>query len=249
MASPAGEISSARAYYRKILPFYAKESVARAHLDFWRATARRFRPARILEIGSGLGRITAVLARIAPCVGIDVSLEMLGEAARSHQGLFVAADMRKPVFAGAFDLILAPGDPFSHLTTLDDRRRALRGVAAQLTMGGHFVLEGLYRRRHEVAYPVRRVRHDRGVLEIDEAWFPAGVGEIWSARYRYVDRLRDGSTETLSAAFIARAWNRGTIREEFEAVGLRIRSLRGDFDGRPVGPSSRRLVVTAERIR
>jgi len=249
MASPSGEISSARAYYRKILPFYAKESVARAHLAFWRATARRLRPARILELGSGLGRITAALSDIAPCVGIDVSLEMLGDATRARRGRFVAADLRRPAFVAAFDLIVAPGDPFSHLTTLEDRRRALRAVAAQLTPGGHFVLDGLYRRRHEVAYPRRRVRHEAGVLEIDEAWFPAGVGDLWSARYRYVDRLRDGTTKTLSAAFMARAWNRRTIRAELEAVGLRVRSLRGDFDGRPLGAGARRLVVVARRTR
>ncbi len=246
---PADEISSARNYYRKILPFYAKESIARAHLDFWRSTAGRFRPARILEIGSGLGRITSALARVAPCVGIDVSLEMLAEAARAGPGLFVAADLRRSAFASCFDLIVAPGDPFSHLTTLVERRRALRAVATQLTFGGHFVLEGLCRRRHEIAYPRRRIRHARGVLEIEERWFPVGVEDLWSARYRYVDRFLDGTTKTLSASFMARAWNRKTVRREFAAAGLRIGSLRGDFDGRPLGAGSARIVVTAEKAR
>jgi SAM-dependent methyltransferase len=250
MAPPASEISNAREYYRKILPFYTHESVARAHLAFWRTTARRLRPARILEIGSGLGRITAALAGVAPCVGIDVSLEMLGEARSARRrGLFVAADMRRPAFTDAFDLIVAPGDPFSHLTRLEDRRRALRAVVSQLAPGGHFVLEGLHRRRHEVAFPVRRIRHDGGTLAIEEAWFPAGVGDLWSARYRYVDRRSDGTTDALAAAFMARAWNRRTIRNEFAAVGLRIISLRGDFDGRPFRPGAPRLLVTAVRSR
>ena len=76
----ASEISSARDYYRKILPFYEKESLLRAHLDFWRRIARESRPRRILEIGAGFGRITAALSRVAPAVGIDVSLEMLTAA-------------------------------------------------------------------------------------------------------------------------------------------------------------------------
>lgn len=76
-----------------------------------------------------------------------------------------------------------------------------------------------------------------------------GVGDLWSARYRYVDRLRDGTTSTVSAAFTARAWNRRTLREEFEAAGLRIRSLRGDFDGRPFRAGAPRLVVTAVKAR
>src|SRR5262249_9633455 len=65
------EISDACDYYREILPFYEKESVARAHLAFWRGVAREHAPRRILEIGAGLGRITAELSRVAPAVGLD----------------------------------------------------------------------------------------------------------------------------------------------------------------------------------
>jgi len=245
MSDEADEVSDARAYYRKILPFYRKEAVSRAHLDFWRAMARRLRPRRILEIGSGLGRITAELSRVAPSVGIDVSIEMLSEAARGSRGLFVAADARRPAFRPVFDLILAPGDPFSHLTRLEDRRRALRAVARQLAPGGRFVLEGLYRRRHEVAYPRRRIRHDAGVLEIEETWLPVGAGDLWHARYRYVDRRRGGAPAILSAAFVARAWSPRTLRGEFSACGLRVLRVLGDFDGRPFREDAKRLIVLA----
>ena len=79
MQTHAG-VEDVRAYYRKILPYYEKESVARAHLSFWRGLAARSAPGRILELGSGLGRITCALSRRAPTVGIDVSHEMLGRA-------------------------------------------------------------------------------------------------------------------------------------------------------------------------
>ena len=247
MTGTADEIRRARAYYRKILPFYRKESVSRAHLQFWLRMARRTRPGRILEIGSGLGRITAELSRVAPSVGVDISIEMLLEAAGTRCGLFVAADARRPPFRHVFDLVVAPGDPFSHLTTLVDRRRALRAVAAQLTPTGRFVLDGLYRRRHQVAYPRRRIRDASGVLEIDEAWFPAGLRDLWSARYRYVERRRGGKQKALSANFMARSWNRRTIRAEFEACGLTILTLWGDFDGRPFGADARRIVAVSRR--
>jgi SAM-dependent methyltransferase len=245
MTDDHAEISDARAYYRKIIRFYRKESVSRAHLDFWRTLARRLRPARILELGSGLGRITAELSRVAPSFGIDVSIEMLLEAQRPDRARFVAADARRAAFGPVFDLIVAPGDPFSHLTTLEDRRRALRAVARQLTPNGRFVLEGLHRKRHETAFPQRRIRYAEGVLEIDESWFPFGMSDLWHARYRYRDRRRDGSEERLSAAFLARAWNRGTIRAEFEACGLRMVSIWGDFDGRPVRADAKRIIVIA----
>ena len=85
----AAEISDARGYYRKILPFYEQESVSRAHLDFWRGIARKARPRNILEIGAGLGRITEELSCTAPAVGQDVCLEMLAAAQRRASTLGV----------------------------------------------------------------------------------------------------------------------------------------------------------------
>lgn len=246
----AEEISSARDYYRKILPFYEKESVSRAHLQFWTALARDVRPRRILEIGAGLGRITAALARVAPAVGMDVSIEMLSSARRrSGRALLVAADARKAVFGRQFDLIVAPGDPISHMTTLEDRRRTLIAVGRQLSPGGLFVLEGLYRRGNAVTRKTRRVRHAEGVLHIQETWSPVGAKQIWHARYDYADRLRDGTVRTMSAAFAARAWDPKTIRGLFRACGLTIVELCGDFDRRPFASGETRLVVFARATR
>jgi SAM-dependent methyltransferase len=244
------EISDTRDYYRKILPFYEKESVSSAHLGFWRGIARKARPRSILEVGAGLGRITAELSRAAPAVGLDVCLEMLSAARRCGTGraLFIAADARRVTFGRTFDLIVAPGDPVSHMTTLEDRRRALRAIARQLAPSGLFVLEGLYRRRNEVAVRPRRVRHGDGVLHIEETWRPVGRKDLWYARYRYRDRRRDGSVRTVAAAFLARAWNPATIRAFFASCGLRVVDLWGDFDRRPFWRGASRIVVAA-RVR
>lgn len=243
----AAEVSSARDYYRKILPFYEKESVSRAHLAFWTAIAREARPGRILEIGSGLGRITAALARIAPAFGVDISLEMLSSSNRraSQKALLVASDARHAPFGPRFDLIVAPGDPISHMTTLEDRRRTLRAVRRQLAPGGLFVLEGLYRRRDGAVHKTRRIRHAEGVLDIEETWSPIGAGQMWRARYRYLDRRRDGSRRTMSAAFLARAWDPAAIRGLFRSCGLSIANLWGDFDRRPFRRDAERIVVLA----
>jgi SAM-dependent methyltransferase len=246
-AGDAAEISEARDYYRKILPFYENESVARGHLDFWRRVARERKPRRILEIGAGLGRITAELSRVAPAVGMDISLEMLAAAPRRARGVaFVAADARRTAFRPAFDLIVAPGDPFSHLTSAGDRLRALRAVARQLAPGGTFVLEGLHRTRSRSGPARRRISHAQGVLLVDEEWSPLGVRDLWHARYRYRDRRRDGSVRTQDAAFLARSWNPRTVRAVFASCRLQIRRLWGDFDRRPFGADARRLLVVAE---
>jgi SAM-dependent methyltransferase len=245
-------IDDVRGYYDRILPFYEKESIARAHLTFWRGLARTHEPGRILEIGSGLGRITAELGREAPAVGIDLSLEMLRRAVRGANGAsrarFVAADMRRVNFSRPFDLIVAPSDPLSHLTSMADRRRALRAVARQLSPDGIFVLEGLYRGRRAFELTSRRIRHAAGVLRIDEGWFPAGVKDLWHARYRYTDRRPGSPDDTLSASFLARAWDPGSLRSLFHSCGLRVESLWGDFDRRPFGRAASRLVVLARRL-
>ncbi len=257
------EIENVRDYYAKILPFYELESVARAHLNFWRAIVRQQQPARILEIGAGLGRITSALARLAPAVGIDLSMEMLSvapyprrrkagrkrgaPAARIRDASFVAADMRRAHFGPVFDLIVGPGDPLSHLTTMKDRRGALRAVAAQLAPGGRFVLEGLYRRRLETAMPRRRVRHAAGVLEIEEAWFPVGVGNLWHARYRYRDRRPGEPDRTAQAFFVARSWDPVGVRRLFASCGLRVEHMWGDLDRRPFWRGAPRVVIVARR--
>jgi SAM-dependent methyltransferase len=254
--TPAGmagreSLGEVREYYGKILPFYEMESVARRHLGFWRSLARRWRPARILDVGAGLGRITGAVARNAPAIGIDISLEMLARARRrlepGSRARFVAADMRRVAFAGGFDLIIAASDPFSHLTSSADRRQALRAVAEQLSGHGHFVLEGLYRSRRIFEPPERRIRHAAGVLSISESWRPIGARQLWNARYRYRDRRGEGEETIVEASFVARAWNPAEIRRCFASCGLVIEELWGDFDLRPFSRAATRLVVVARR--
>ncbi len=243
-----------RRYYERILPFYEKEkeSIARSHLDFWRSLARDWRPGWILDIGAGLGRITSALARHAPTIGTDISMEMLRCAVRhlppQSRAHFVAADMRRAALAWRFDLIIASSDPFCHLTTATDRRKALRAVADQLSERGHFVLEGLYRRREIFEPPPRRVRHAGGVLSINERWQPVGSRQLWHARYRYRDRPSMGGESELEASFIARAWEPADIRVFFASCGLSIEKLWGDFDRRPFRIGAKRLVAVARRL-
>lgn len=255
-----------RDYYRSILPFYELESISSAHLAFWSRVARRADPVRILEMGAGFGRITAALSRHAPAVGIDLCLEMLSRAGPLPEApavpaaparpsasrdlrrpWFVAADMRLPPFGAVFDLVVAPSDPFSHLLTLVDRRRALSAVARVLRPGGRFVLDALHRRRVAMEGSRRRLRHGKGVLSIEEAWFPAGVRDLWHARYRYRDRRPGEPDRTLEASFVARAWKAGDLRALFSSCGLEIDELSGDFEGSAFRMASPRLIVFARK--
>lgn len=252
MAAAPDTVERVRSYYRTILPFYERESAGRHDLAFWAGLCRAWRPGSALELGCGLGRVTAVLRARSFRVGLDVSIEMLARAGR-HPSVrrapwFVAADARRFEFRPRFDLIVAPGDPISHWTRLRDRRAVLRRVARHLSPHGRFVLEGLYRReRRSFDIPARRVG-GQTPLWVRESWRPAGPGSGWIARYLY--RMGRGKTaREVSASFEARSWRPGEIRPFFRLCGLRVDALWGDFDRSPFTTSSPRLLVVARRAR
>lgn len=240
------DLEEVAAYYAKILPFYEEEARAGAHASFWRGLARRWRPGRILEIGSGLGFVSDAMSREAPTFGIDISLEMLAASSRRRgsRARFLAADARNASFSRHFDLIVAASDPFCHLTRIRDRRRAVANVARLLSPRGRFVLDGLYRPGHRVLTFEHRVRRPRGPLEIAESWEPIGR-DLWRATYSYRERRSGGSSQAIEASFVARAWNPAKIQPLFALCGLVIEETWGDFRRNPFRRESRRLIVTA----
>jgi SAM-dependent methyltransferase len=243
------DVEAIRAYYARILPFYEMESAASPEPPSWRDLARRWRPRRILEIGSGLGRVSASLATVAPTFGLDVSYDLLRCARRRRgraQALFVAADARQAPFGPFFDLIVAPSDPLCHLTRGEDRRRALRNVASQLLPGGRFVLDGLYRPVRRRLDLERAIRLDGAALRIRETWRPQGRG-LWRATYRYRCVRPAGISRTLVASFTARAWDPDEIRPLFSSCGLLVEAMRGDLRGSAFRRGGHRLVVFARR--
>ena len=241
------DLSEVDSYYERILPFYELETLGRRDLAFWKALVRRFRPAAVLEVGAGLGRVSAELAPIADLVvGLEPSIGMLLRARRrlSHQAVrLVAGDMRCLPFSRRFDLIVAPGDPFCHVTSLEERVAALADIARHLTSGGHFVLEGLRRASGAPRRRRRRVRTSGGDLIVDETWQSLRDG-LWRATFRY--ELADRAGE---ASFVARPWSAESVAKLFASAGLDVQETWGDFSAAPFEPDSPRRIVVARRSR
>lgn len=98
---------------------------------------------RILDLGSGDGRITSELARKASegCViGSDISDEMVKYANTTYSSqsnlLFVKMDMSKNVFKNQFDIITS----FNSLHWVKDQISALKGIAAAAASSAQVVL-------------------------------------------------------------------------------------------------------------
>jgi SAM-dependent methyltransferase len=244
-------LEDVRSYYRRILPFYELETAARSDLDFWRRQVRSLRPGAILELGAGLGRVLAAVAPEAPSVvGVDVSFEMLSGAS-SRLGAtgraLVGGDMRELPFERAFDLVIAPNDPFSHLIPSADRRAALREVARVLARGGRFLLDGLYRTGRSFEHS-RSLAIPDGSLAIQESWRLLSEKNVWNARYRY--RLRKGKrASSAEAQFTARAWDPADLRRFFSSCGLAVEEVWGSFSEAPFTKESGRLIVLARPAR
>jgi SAM-dependent methyltransferase len=226
------DIEEIRRYYEAILPFYDESLADRGDLAFWEAMATRWASSRILELGCGTGRVTAVLVRHARVTAVDLLIEMLARAGRKAPAAhLVAADLRQFAFAGRFDLIVLADDPMAHLISMDDRARVLRLIGDHLTRDGRVVIEGLYRRE------TGAFQHQRGNLLVEETWTATDDPSVWSARYHYTK-----GASSVDANSLMRSWS----LEEVADLPLRVESVWGDFDGRAFCDDSRRMIISAK---
>src|SRR6476469_6168826 len=124
-----------------------------ADLDFYlryaAAATRTARPARILELACGTGRVLCALAaQGATGLGVDASPAMLARAREraSRIGLTAVtwqeARMESlPAGLGGFDLAVCALNSFAYLPRQADQLAMLRGAHAALTPGGALLLD------------------------------------------------------------------------------------------------------------
>jgi len=141
---------------------YELETLGRdiGDLPFWTRLLQRERPAHVLEIGAGCGRLTLPLARLGATHGFTITgLEMeptmlqraeehaRAESPETRRALrLTRGDARDldatlralvdPAACHAFDAILMPFGVAHHLTTPDDQLRVWRGARRWLRAGG-----------------------------------------------------------------------------------------------------------------
>lgn len=250
-------VSDVEAYYREIAPFYDAELGDRDDLAFWRDLTLSHPGCRVLELGAGSGAVTAALAPPAGLVvGVDLSDELLQLARRRlrrwpHAQL-VRADMRSLPLAGPFDLIVAPNDPFSHLTASADRDGVLQAVADLLTPGGTFILDALWLPPADadaVRSPQGRVQQHDTTLKGE----PLLVRERWrrdprhrgccEARYEY----RRPGRRPVVASFQARDWLLNELAERLARAGLSETVRWGSYQRDPWHEQTSRQLIAAVR--
>lgn len=240
-------------YYRTVGPFLVDELSRRGDEALWRRVAGRWRGEAVLELGSGTGRVTRILARrVASVTAVDLSLEQSAAARRLlvafPDARLLVADLRALALGRRFPLVVAANDPFSHLTGDPDRRAAVEAVASHLAPGGRFLLDALYlppavRREAEgsAGRVVRRRVGEGGALEIRESWRCDPATCRCDVRFEY----RRGGERVGSARAELRYWTLEELRERLAAAGLRVLRLWGSYRGERWTPESEVLVVEA----
>ncbi len=115
-------------------------------VDFYRAEADR-QGGSVLELGSGTGhKLIPIAADGHPCVGLELSPDMLAEAQRKadERGVkveWVQGDMRDFDLGRTFDLVLIAANSLLHLHEAGDLVSCFRSVRRHLAPGARFVFD------------------------------------------------------------------------------------------------------------
>ncbi|MBW2273924.1 MAG: class I SAM-dependent methyltransferase [Deltaproteobacteria bacterium] len=226
----------------------------------------------VLELGCGYGRVLEALARAGSRVlGLERDGDLLALAAARRRRLeapaaqriaLVRGDMRHFELTRRFDRILIPHSGLYCLLSEVDCTRCLECVAAHLTDDGLLILDAYaadsFHQLAEATTPLRTtpdphwedeefeplvsVEQNGRVYDVTEAsrWTPAQ--QRLDVVYRY--RSRDGGAPS-DGHIPQRYLLASQLPGQFEAAGLQLLSLHGDFRGNPFREDSEQLVAVA----
>jgi SAM-dependent methyltransferase len=243
-------------------------------IRFYTEIVRRVRPRRVLELGSGSGRVTMPLAQLAATlefdvVGVDIADTMLAEAERKRSNLdhsarrrvtLVQGDIRQWQSDEPFDLIVSPCSSLSHLLTLDDQLAAWRRAHANLVVGGRFVAD--LTMPNLVVYAESMQTPPRTTVEIDvDATDPeSGVRLLRYKTTRYLpdeqralirflyDRFPEGErADRYISDFDCHVYYPREVELLYRFTGFDVEARFGDYAWHPLRASSRQMIVVGRR--
>jgi ubiquinone/menaquinone biosynthesis C-methylase UbiE len=180
-------------------------------LLYWCSLVEQLRPAHVLELACGTGRVALALAAAGVeydptfrIVGLDYSPGMLErgreklaavDSTISKAVTFSEGDLRNLKIEGGFDLIICAYNSLAYLHTVDDQLACLTAARRLLAPGGHFAFDLVvpqlkYLAEAEDPVPLTR-------LDLDELTPGSGISHL---RRVYADRY-DQTTQTITTAY------------------------------------------------
>jgi SAM-dependent methyltransferase len=197
---------------------------------------------RVLDLACGAGRHAAELERAgAHVVGFDLSPAMLHRARTRSAAPFVRGDMRAlPFRSGSFAVVVNLFTSFGYFRDDAEHRLVVRQIADVLAPAGRLVLD--YLNADQVRQTLRRDSE-----EVREGATAARVLRRFSEEGRYVVKEIELRAENRSFQERVRLFTAQELADLLEDAGLRVTARFGDYDGRPVGPDTPRVILVGER--
>ena len=237
-----------------------------ADIELYEALAaqvgRGARPARVLELGCGTGRVAVALAKAGhPVVAVDMSESMLAHGRERSAGLpvrYVRGDMRALDLGERFRLVIVPLGGLEHMERTDDLARALATVERHLALGGLAVVDVAAPQPDDLA---------PGIQPLVEHWtrtIPAEGGtrvtKLVSVEVRPSQGLRQvtwhfdmqpvaGALRRVTVRFPLRMLTAGELELAATLAGLRVAGWHGDYVLSPRDDGDERIIATLRRAR
>lgn len=227
-------------------------------IPFWLELARN-QGEPVLELGCGPGRVLVPLANAGySCIGLDNDLDMvllLKNNILSQQLLGVkaiVADITSIPLSRTFPLIIIPCNTYSTLNK-KTRETLLKYAFNHLTFGGVFTVS--------VPNPYLLINLDSTTEADFEEYFPHPITnypvqvtwQIFKKRdcvlliWHYDHMYPDGNVERLDIQVLHGLITKDQYLSEFEAAGLTVTSLYGDFLHSPYSEDSPYLIIMTQR--
>jgi SAM-dependent methyltransferase len=218
-------------------------------VDFYRADAGR-QGGRVLALGCGTGdKLIPIASDGRPCVGLDLSSDMLAEARRKANERNVAVewiqgDMRAFDLGRTFDFVFITANALLHLHDSEDLVSCLRSVRRHLAPGGRFVFDVFNPsvRLLADADGVRRTRASLSFVDPARGDVSVDVAETYDAAAQVTRGTWYLSTDSEPDFVVAPLEIRSIFPQELPLLislgGLRLVERFGDWSGQPFAMDS-----------
>ena len=245
-------------------PFYDWENaqtLGRRDVPFWQRIASQARGA-VLELGCGTGRVSLPLARAGVAlVGIDRSAPMLDRArqrltkspGRRPAGFLrlVRGDIRAlPFQTASFATVLAPYGILQSLIRPRDLTATLASVARVVAPGGSFGIDLVPDVPKWREYENRvglRGRSGKTQLTLVESVRQDPKRRLTTFEQKYVER-RGAETREHRFDLTFRTLSVPQMTRQLERAGFAVRSVLGDYRGRPWDARADVWIILAEKV-
>ncbi len=201
-------------------------------------------PMPLLDLCCGSGRHSLRFAEKGfPPVGLDYSMPSLELARERGRDLrLVRGDMRSLPFAGgAFRSVVNFFTSFGYFLGETDNLAVVAEIERVLAPGGRFLCD-TFGRDYVIARLVEEENRSTGERDYR-------IRRRWNRQTCRVEKeievRRGGSTASFRES--VRAYTAEELAAMFREAGLAVEAAWGDFEGRPAGSDSPRLIVLARK--